>query len=55
MENLINDNLDQSSSDESDSDSDNEFDNVSDDETEESIISKHYNILFALILNCHDN
>ena len=34
MENIINDNLDQSSSDESDSESDNEFDNVSDDETD---------------------
>ena len=34
MENLINDDLDLSSSDESDSESDNEFDNGSDNETD---------------------
>ena len=34
MENLINDDLDPSSSDESDSESDNEFDNGSDNETD---------------------
>ena len=35
MENLVNDDLDPSSSDESDKESDNEFDNETDDETDD--------------------